>query len=181
MNENEALAKLGANDWRSLNKGQIMTFLFETAPNLSDEVRLKILESAPDILNTANTVLTDYQETARKSLEDNKEVVNEILSHNSDIATTLFISFNEALDSLRNLLSNPNASFEEKKYWNNELFKYLHEMCEYDKENKIFMNVVDKENKKFYQNILAYAGVAAVVVVGGVIAALTGGKFGAKD
>ena len=45
MTEKDALKKLGAKDWRSLNKGQIMSFLFETAPNLSDEIRLRILEN----------------------------------------------------------------------------------------------------------------------------------------
>ena len=86
MTEQEALAKLKAKDWRSLNKGQIMSFLFETAPNLSDEIRLRILESAPDILNTANAVLSEYQYTARKALEQNREVVDEILSENHDMA-----------------------------------------------------------------------------------------------
>ena len=146
MTEQEALAKLGAPDWRSLNKKQIMTFLFETAPNLSDEVRLKILEIAPDILNTANAVLSDYQETAKKTLEQNKEVVDKILSHNHDIAGAIFISFHEASETLRGLLSNPDAPFEEKQYWNGELFKYLREMREYDKENKIFLGELDNVN-----------------------------------
>ena len=177
MTEKDALEKLGAKDWRSLNKGQIMSFLFETAPNLSDEIRLRILESAPDILNTANTVLTEYQDTARKALEQNQETVDKILDQNHDLARAMFISYNQASETLRELLSDPNASFEEKKYWNGELFKYLREMREYDKETKTFYGELDKSNKDFMQNIMKYAGVAAIVIVGGAIAALTGSKL----
>lgn len=177
MTEREALEKLGAKDWRSLNKGQIMSFLFETAPNLSDEVRLKILESAPDILNTAKTVLSEYQDTAQKALEGNQQVVDKILDQNHDMVRAIFISFNGALETLKALLADPNASFEEKQYWNSELFKYLQEMREYDKDNKNFLGDLDNKNKTLFQNILKYAGVAAIVGVSVAIAALTGGKL----
>ena len=177
MTEHEALAKLGAKDWRSLNKGQIMSFLFETAPNLSDEVRLKILELAPDILNTANTVLSEYQDTAKKTIEGNQQVVDKILDHNHDMSGAIFFSFNKAMDVLKTLLADPNASFEEKQYWNGELFKCLHEMREYDKDNKVFLSTLDNKNKMFFQNILKYGGVATIVVGGVVVAALTGSKF----
>jgi len=178
MTEQEALAKFGAKDWRSLNKGQIMSFLFETAPNLSDEVRLKILEAAPDILNTAKEVLAEYQETAQKAIEGNQQVVEKILDYDHDVSGAIFISFNKALDTLNELIANPNSSFEEKKYWNDELFKYLHELREHDKENKVFMNELDSKNKGLLQNILKYAGIATIVVGGVVIAAITGSKFG---
>ena len=177
MTEHEALVKLGAKDWRSLNKGQIMSFLFETAPNLSDEVRLKILESAPDILNTAKTVLSEYQDTAKNALEENQQVVDKILDNNHDMERAIFVSFNGALETLKALLADPNAPFEEKQYWNGELFKYLREMREYDKDNKNFLGDLDNKNKILFHNILKYAGVAAIVVVGGTIAALTGGKL----
>ncbi len=154
-----------------------MAFLFEVAPNLSDKVRLRILESAPDILNTANVVLTEYQETARKTLEQNHEVVNKILDQNGDTARTIYKNYDEAAKALRTLLSDPNASFEEKQYWNSEMFKCLHEMREYDKENKNFLATLDKENKFSQQNILRYAGVASIIVVGLTLFALTGGNF----
>ena len=176
MTEREALTKLGAKDWRSLNKGQIMSFLFETAPNLSDEVRLRILESAPDILNTVSSVLAEYQDTARKILEQNKEVADKILDQNHDMARAMFISYQQASETLKGLLSDPNASFEEKQYWSNELFKYFHEMREYDKENKMFLAELDKENKAFWQNVLKYAG-ATALVIGGTVALLTGSKL----
>lgn len=177
MTEQEALSKLGAKDWRSLNKGQIMSFLFETAPNLSDEVRLRILEAAPDILNTANTVLSEYQDTARKALEQNQEVTGKILDQNHTAAGAMFVQYNKTSETLNNLLSDPNASFEEKQYWSNELFKYLREMREYEKDNKAFLGEVNKTNKGFLDNVLKYAGVAAIVMLGGAIAALTGGKL----
>lgn len=172
----EALAKLGAKDWRSLNKNQIMSFLFETAPNLSDEVRLKILETAPDILHTAHSVLSEYQETAKNVLEQNQEIANKIADQNYDMARAIFISYHEATETLRGLLADSSASFEEKQYWSNELFKYLHEMREYDKDNKDFIGAFDKEQKSFLQNVLKCAGVAALILVGGSIALLTGGK-----
>lgn len=172
----EALAKLGAKDWRSLNKNQIMSFLFETAPNLSDEVRLKILETAPDMLHTAHSVLSEYQETAKNVLEQNQEIANKMVDQNYDTARAILVSYHEAAETLRGLLADPSASFEEKQYWSNELFKYLHEMREYDKDNKDFVGMLDKEQKGFLQNVLKYAGIAALVLVGGSIALLAGGK-----
>ena len=50
-------------------------------------------------------------------------------------------------------------------------------MREYDKENKSFLGSLNKENKDFLLNILKYAGVAAIVVIGGAFAVLTGGKY----
>lgn len=177
MTEQEALAKLGAKDWRSLNKGQIMSFLFETAPNLSDEVRLRILESAPDILNTANAVLSEYQDTARNALEQNREITDKILDQNHNVPGAMFVQYNKASETLNNLLSDPNASFEEKQYWSSELFKYLREMREYEKDNKAFLGEVNKSNKGFLDNVLKYAGIATIVVLGGTITVLAGGKF----
>jgi len=180
MTEQEALAKHGIKDWRLLNKKQKMSFLFETAPNLSDEVRLKILEYAPDILNTAQTVLSDYQDTAKKALEGNQQAVEKILDHNHDMARAISISFNEALETLKALLADPNASFEEKQYWNGELFKYLREMREYDKDNKNFLGELDNKNKGWIQNVLKYSGVA-VVVIGVAIAAVVGVKITSNE
>lgn len=181
MTEQEALKKHGVKDWRLLNKKQRISFLFETAPNLSDEVRLKILEYAPDILNTAQTALSDYQDTAKKALQGNQQVVDKILDHNYDMARALSISFNEALETLKALLADPNASFEEKQYWNGELFKYLREMREYDKDNKNFLGSLDNKNKGWFQDILKYSGVAAIVVVGITIAAVVGVKITSNE
>lgn len=177
MTDREALAKLGAKDWRALNKNQIMSFIFEVAPNLSDEVRLKILEFAPDILNTAKTALAEYQDVAKKALEGNQQAVDKILDHNHDIARAITVSFNEALEALKVLLADPKASFEEKQYWNEELFKHLREMREYDKENKSFLGDLDSKNKGWLQNILKYSGAAALVLFGGAIALFAGGKL----
>ena len=179
MTEQEALAKHGIKDWRLLNKNKNV-LSFETAPNLSDEVRLKILEYAPDILNTAQTVLSDYQDTAKKALEGNQQAVEKILDHNHDMARAISISFNEALETLKALLADPNASFEEKQYWNGELFKYLREMREYDKDNKNFLGELDNKNKGWIQNVLKYSGVA-VVVIGVAIAAVVGVKITSNE
>ena len=181
MTEQDALIQLGAEDWHSLNKNQIMSFLFEMAPKLSDEVRLRILETAPDILNTAKTTLSEYQDMAKKALAQNHEVANKVLDQNHDIAGAMFTSLREVIETLRDLLANPTASFEEKQYWNGELRKYLQEMREYDRENKIFINNLDKENKTFIQNTLKVVGIAAIVLVGGAIALLAGGGGGGGD
>jgi len=176
MTEQEALAKLGAPDWRSLKKNQIMTFLFDTAPNLSDEVRLKILELAPDILNTIDAIFSEYQSAARETLEQNQKTVDFSLSQNADMARTIFISYQEASETLRSLLSNPDTSFEEKQYWNGELFKYLREMREFDIDNKNFLREMDKNNKSFIQVTQKYGLIAAGIAVCLTLAALTGSK-----
>jgi len=176
MTEQEALSKLGAKDWRSLNKNQIMSFFFETAPNLSDEVRLKILESAPYILNTVQDVINEYQTTAQKTLDKNSEVVSKILDQNHDATRAIFICYHEAAETLKGLLSDPNSSFEEKKYWNAELFRCLREMREHDRENKQFFTERDKENKGFMQNLMKY-GIPVCLGLGIAVISLTGGKI----
>jgi hypothetical protein len=155
MTEKEALEQFGAADWRSLNKKQIMSFIFKTAPELSDDVRLRILESAPNILRTAQDMLAEYQNTATKALDKNHEVAKAYLT-----------CCHEAEDTLRLLMSNESATFEEKKYWSNQIFTLLHEMREFD-----------KGNKSFLIKVLSYAG-GAVLLVGTItIAAVTGGKI----
>ena len=177
MTEKEALIKLGAKDWRSLNKNQIMSFLFEVAPNISDEVRLRILELAPDILNTAKDIVSELQETTKEVLEQNHEVVDKILSQNHDMTQAIAISYHEAFETLRLLISDPAATFEEKQYWNSELFKQLRELRAFDKENKAFMNEIDTRNKNFSSKILQYGLYAGVFVFGVTLTALAGGKL----
>ena len=180
ITEKEALAKLGAPDWRSLNKNQIMSFLFETAPNLSDEVRLKILESAPEILNTAKTIISEQQETARETLEQNHEIVDKLLDQNHDMARVIAKSYHESFETLRNLLNNPNATFEEKQYWNTELFKQLKELREFDEKNKKFITEIDNKNKAFSLKLWQYGAIAGAVVLSVSLAALAGGKIKLK-
>jgi len=177
MTEKEALIKLGAKDWRSLNKNQIMSFLFDVAPNLSDEIRLRVLELAPDILNTANTIMSELQETTREILEQNHDVVDKILTQNHDIAGAIAASYHEAFETLRKLISSPDATFEEKQYWNSELFKQLREFREYDKGNKDFLIELDTKNKNFSAKLLQYGLYAGIFVFGVAIASFTGGKF----
>jgi len=153
--EQKALSKLGAKDWRSLNKKQIMHFLFKSAPNLSEDVRLKILDTAPDILCTAKDVLADCQETANKMLDQNHEM-----------AKAYVFCCHELEDALSSLMLDENATYEERKFWSDQLFKLLHEMREYDKDNK------DHQLKVF-----GGLAAAALVVIGGVIAAITGGEL----
>ena len=154
MTEQKALAKLGAKDWRSLNKKQIMKFLFEEGPNLSEDVRLKILETAPDILCTAQDVLAKSQETANKALE-----------HNHDMAKAYVTCCHDLEDTLRKLMSDESASFEERKFWSSQLFALLQEMREFD-----------KDNKNFLLKALTFIGTLGVVVIGGVLVVVTGGK-----
>ena len=177
MTEQQALLQLGAKDWRSLSKNQIMKFFFETAPNLSDEVRLKILESAPYILNTVQSVVAEYQTIAQKTLENNQEVVDKILNHNHDIARVLLTNYHESTEILRGLLSDPTTPFEQKQYWNTELGKILREMRDYDKVNKQYYNELDQKHKSFLRTVMKYRGYVALLCLSVGLVALTGGKL----
>jgi len=155
MTEQEVLKKLGSSDWRSLTKKQIMTFIFETAPQVSDEVRLKILDTAPDILNTVKEMVKGYKKVAKKLLDQNHE-----------LAKAFYIICHDLAVAHEKLMSSENSSFEEKKYWSDRMFDLLREMREFD-----------RDNKKHMRNVLATVGVVGLAVVGGAIAVVTGGKF----
>ena len=128
MSEQDALARLGAQNWRSLNKKQVLTFMCDIAPSLSDEVRMKIIENTPNILATTNEIMKTYQESAHKALDQNHEIAKAILT-----------CHHELQDSINALMLEQNATFEEKKYWCDMMFKCMHEMREYDNNNKNFV------------------------------------------
>ncbi|MDR1674016.1 MAG: hypothetical protein LBR54_01005 [Oscillospiraceae bacterium] len=71
-------------------------------------------------------------------------------------------SHQESVETLINLLNRSDATFEEKKYWNSELFKQLKEFREYDKENKNFLREIDNKNKEFLSDL--YRGVVTCAV-----------------
>ncbi|MCL2250233.1 MAG: hypothetical protein FWC13_13330 [Oscillospiraceae bacterium] len=155
MTEQQALKKLGATDWRSLKKRQIMTFLFETAPRISDEVRLKILDTAPDILKTVSDMVKGYKKVAKKLFDQNHELAKAYFTICHDLAV-----------AHEKLMSSENANYEERKFWSDRVFALLREMREFD-----------KNNKKHTRHVLAAVGVAGIAVVGTVFAVITGGKF----
>jgi len=180
MTERDVLTALGASDWRRLNKNQIMSaanFVFDASNNMSNEVRLKILELAPDILNAANSMLAEYQATIRTAFDQDHEVVSQILNQNHDMAKAMFISYHKASEMLKDLIADPNSSFEEKKYWNEQLFRSLGEMREFDKTNKQFSDELDKRNKNFKQEMIKYGGIAATMIFSVAIASLIGGQL----
>jgi hypothetical protein len=177
MTENQALALLDARDWRSLNKNQIMSFVLDIAPNLSNEVRLKILESAPDILNTVNVVFSEFQATIRNALGQDHEMVTQMLDQNHDLAKTIFMSYESANKTFRDLLADPNSPYEEKMYWSEQLFRSLREMREFDEKNKHYLDEFDKRNKDFKQTLLKFGSIATAFLICVSLSALTGGKL----
>ena len=155
MTEQKALAKLRAKDWGSLNKKQGKKFFDEIAPNLSEDVRLKILETAPDILHTAQDVYAGYLANA-----------NKMLDQNHDMAKAYVFYCDKFGESLRALISGESASFEERAFWSNQLFILLDKLHEYD-----------KSNKNHQLKIFAGVGTAFLVVVSAIVYVITGGKI----
>jgi len=132
-----------------------ITTIFETAPKVSDEVRMKILDTAPDILRTVQDMIKGYKKVAKKLLDQNHELAKAYFTICHDLAV-----------AHEKMMSSEIISFEERKYWSDRMFDLLREMRDFD-----------RENKKHMRSVLATVGVVGLAVVGGAIAIITGGKF----
>ncbi|MCL2611116.1 MAG: hypothetical protein FWE02_05505 [Defluviitaleaceae bacterium] len=180
MTAEDFLVKAGAKDWRSLNKSQIVSaanFLLDTRNNMSNEARIKILETAPEILNAAYAIFLDIKDIAKEVLESNTEITNNILENNHDVSSALFKSYHMEQEMFQKLIENPDTPFDQKKYWYEKLFESRKEQLEYDEKNKEFLKCLDKENKLINEKVLRYGLLASSVLFSVAITALVGGNL----
>jgi len=165
---------------QKFNENQIISMansVYDVSNSLSDEERLKILECSREILGVVNNMFFEFQVTIRTALDHDREMADKILLQNSEMAKITFTSYRNASDRLENLLADPKASFEEKKYWNEQMFRALREGREYEEENKLFLIELDKQNKDFKQKMIKVGGALAVTIFSVAIMSFAGGKF----
>ena len=143
LSEQEVLKQFDIPDFRHITKDKVMTFA-SMLQNMEPEVAKKALEQFPEFANMALEVLKDY-----------KSVMEKTLDANSESSKQCFDIYNEVVTSLKSCLAKDDLTFEEKKY-------YIEEMMEIAKmaESK------DTENKGFNWKMISLGTLAVFTVVG---------------
>ena len=150
MTEEKVLKKLGIDDFRHITKNKVIK-MASMLDRVDPEVAKKAIEQFPDFSNTAKEILKEYKESLDKSLE-----------LNADSVKSYYDACNSIISSLQKEVENENLSFEEKKY-------FFDQMIEVSK----MMGEKDSENKKFIAGCVA---LGAVVVTG--VVAILGSALG---
>lgn len=150
MTEEKVLKKLGIDDFRHITKNKVIQ-MASMLDRVDPEVAKKAIEQFPDFSNTAKEILKEYKESLDKSLE-----------LNADSVKSYYDACNSIISSLQKEVENEDLSFEEKKY-------FFDQMIEVSK----MMGEKDSENKKF---IAGCVTLGAVVVTG--VVAILGSALG---
>jgi len=157
LTEREVLAKLGVEDFRHITKDKVMSFV-SMMPDMDKDVAMKALEQMPDFMKLAKDALTDYKGVLEDALKNDKESAKEC-----------FKVYNTILDALTECAKKEDLSFEEKKY-------YIDEM----RNIAMMADAKDSENKQHAWRIVKTAAAVFVAVVGVGAAALSGGELEIK-
>ncbi len=152
LTEAQVLEKLNIPDFRHLSKDNVMSFA-SMIQDMDPEVAKKALEQFPDFAKSTMDALKDIKSVIDKSFEDDKESANQC-----------YALYNRIQNALEKCLDNDNLSFEERKY-------YIEQM----KEVAQMASAKDSEGKKFKWSSLAVFGTIAIAAIG-TMAAILGGK-----
>ena len=153
LSEVEVLKQLDIPDFRHMTKDKVINFA-SMLQNMDPEVAKKAIEQFPEFAKVSLEAFKEYRTVLEKTLDASKESSKDC-----------FNLYDKVLSALEKCVSQEEISFEEKKY-------YLDNMMEIARmaENK------DSENKAFYWKVIG-AGTVAVISIVGLGAAALGGKF----
>ncbi len=151
LTEAQVLQILNIPDFRHLSKEHVISFA-SMLQDMDPAVAQKALEQFPEFAKTTVDALKDYKGIIEKSFEDDKESANQC-----------YALYNRIQAALEKCMDRDNLSFEERKY-------YIEQM----KEVAAMAAAKDSEGKKFKWANLAGFGMIAVVVIGGTLALLGG-------
>ena len=152
LTEAQVLEKLNIPDFRHLSKDNVMSFA-SMIQNMDPEVAKKALEQFPDFTKSVLDALKDFKGVIDKSFDDDKESANQC-----------YVLYNRVQTALEKCLDNKTLSFEERKY-------YIDQM----KEVAQLAADKDSEGKKFkWNNIAAFAMVAVAATAA--MTAILGGN-----
>lgn len=121
---------LDIKDWRNLSKDKVVKFA-AMMPDIDNEVRIKIIEKFPDFSKLVVQVLGDMKET-----------MSETMDHNSNDYHMALNIISDSQKIISNQLDRDDIS-EELRI---KLLDYLMELTK-------LIPAMDKENKKFFDNI----------------------------
>ena len=153
LSEAEVLKKLDIPDFRHMTKDKIINFA-SMLENMDPEVAKKAIEQFPDFAKMTLQAFKEYRTVLEKTLDASKESSEDC-----------FKLFDKVITALEKCASQEGITFEEKKY-------YLDNMIEIVR----MVEKKDSENKLFYWKIIG-AGTVAVISIIGLSAAVLGGKI----
>lgn len=151
LTETQVLKKLSIPDFRHLSKNNVMAFA-SMIQDMDPEVAKKALEQFPDFAKSTVEALKDFKGVIDKSFGDDKESANQC-----------YALYNRIQDALEKCLDKEDLSFEERKY-------YIEQM----KEVAQMASAKDSEGKKFKWSNLAVFGTVAVAAIAAMTAILGG-------
>ena len=153
LTEAQVLRKLNIPDFRHLSKDNVMAFA-SMIQDMDPEVAKKALEQFPNFAKSTVEALKDFKSVIDKSFDDDKESANQC-----------YALYNRVQDALEKCLDNKDLSFEERKY-------YIEQM----KEVAQMASAKDSEGKKFkWANIATYGTIFVAAIA--TMAALLGGNI----
>lgn len=153
LTEMEVLKQLDIPDFRHMTKDKVINSV-SMLQNMDPEVAKKAIEQFPEFAKMSLEAFKEYRTVLEKTLDASKES-----------SKTCFAVYDKVLSALEKCTSQEEITFEEKKY-------YLEQMMEIAK----MVEKKDSENKTFYLKIIRVVTFAVVSIVG-ISAASLGGKF----
>lgn len=156
LSSEEVLAKIGAADFRSINKTQLIDFV-SSIPEMDRETAIKCIEQFPNFTEYANGIVKELYGLLGKASEQNKDIQKDaILSHR------------QIIDELSWILRKEDISEPLQTY-------IIETMC--DEANKI--DSLAKEHQSFVKQVIQIAasiGATAVAVAGAILGVRFMGK-----
>lgn len=98
LSSEEVLAKIGASDFRSINKTQLIEFV-SAIPEMDKETAIKCIEQFPNFTEYASGVVKDLYGLLDRTIKDDK-----------DVETDAILSHQRIIEILAGELDNENAS-----------------------------------------------------------------------
>lgn len=102
LSEQQALNRLGVNNFREISKNNILEFM-STLPEMDHEVAIKAIEQFPEFSKYALGALSNYKETLIPILQDGKGSAQKSCE-----------AYAVTIDSLKPLLEKDDLTFEQK-------------------------------------------------------------------
>ena len=143
MTEQEVLEKLNVKDFRHMSKDKVIAAFSSMLPNMSSEVALKVLDQFPSYAQTMTEIAAQYKDVLVKSIES------------GSISTQQSIDICQAvIDALRSQLDKDDISFEERKFYVEQMQQTAHIVQE-----------INAEHHSFLMKCFGY-GILALIFVG---------------
>lgn len=147
-NEAKVMKKLKIKDWAELAKDkEKFSQYFSMLPELSEEIRLKVLDAIPE-----------YIEFSKEVVQSIKYEVECIVHANTKTSDAIIESLNSIQKTLDSYANQENLTAEEKRYYCERQMELARMLIEFGKDNREFL-------KETLNSGLKYIGLALVSLV----------------